>query len=459
MKKILAMFTTAALFMTTAAACSGAGNNEYPVKIAGYTFNSRPTSVICLSDSVADILVSCGYSDVITARSDECTQEELSDIPSVGSKSSPDASKIESISPDIVFTDETVSMGFEDRIDDSSIQFLNIATAQDRNDITVLFESLSSIMEGNNTGKENGEKMASSLLITLDDLQRIIPENDIAKTACYLYNTDCDAVTDSSFCGNLFEYANVVNVCGGCSTRIDVLNAINRDDPQYIFCPIGVKDKIMSDEKFKNVSAVKEGRVYEIDRNEFERQGDSMTDVLSYIIETIYPELAGTEQSGEGSKEPSKEQSAETSEQETSKQESSKQESSKQESSKQESSKQESSKQESSKQESSKPETSEVKADNSLKITDDMAFGQGDKDNDIKKIQKRLKDLGYGDFKEGITDYFGEQTAKAFKAFQKNNGLSTDGYASPEALRLLFSADVKPAKSNNNNSDDVSKNS
>ena len=186
----------------------------------------------------------------------------------------------------------------------------------------------------------------------------------------------------------------------------------------------------MSDEKFQNVDAVKNNQVYEIDKNEFRRQGDSMTDVLSYIIETIYPELAGSQQSGENSKEASGEQSADTS---------------KQENSKQESSKSENSKQESSKSENSKSESSKAEADDSLKITEDMAFGQGDENDDIKKIQQRLKDLGYGDFKDGITNYFGEQTAKAFKAFQKNNGMSADGFASYEALKLLFSADVKPA--------------
>ena len=454
MKKIFTFLTAAALLMTTTA-CFNSGSDDYPVNVAGYKFDSRPDSVICLSDSVADILITCGYSDAITARSDECTQKELSNVPSVGSKSSPDASKIEKLSPDIVFTDETVSINFEERINNNDIKFMNMATAQDSNDITVLFESLSAIMEGNKKGRENGEKMASSLLITLGDLQRIVPENDIARTACYLYNTDCDAVTDNTFCGKLFEYANVINVCGGCSTNTDVLNAINRDDPEYIFCPVGVKDKIMSDKKFESLNAVKNGNVYEIDRNEFQRQGYSMADVLSFIIKTVYPEL----DSNESSAEESKEQSGDTSKSENSKQENSKNESSKSEGSKQEESKHESSKSEESKQEQSKHESSEIKADTSLKITDETAFGQGDKDNDIKKIQERLKALGYGDFKDGITDYFGEQTSVAFKAFQKNNGLSTDGYASPEALRLLFSADVKPAKSNNNNSDDVSKNS
>ena len=38
-------------------------------------------------------------------------------------------------------------------------------------------------------------------------------------------------------------------------------------------------------------------------------------------------------------------------------------------------------------------------------------------------------------------------TAKAFKAFQKNNGLDEDGYAGADALRLLFSDKAKPASS------------
>ena len=144
----------------------------------------------------------------------------------------------------------------------------------------------------------------------------------------------------------------------------------------------------------------------------------------------------------ESSKQESSKQ--ESSKQESSKQESSKQESSKQESSKQESSKQESSKQESSKQENSKQESITVKADNSLTITEDTMFGLGDNDEDFKKVQKRLKALGY--FNDDETGYFGEVSLKAFKAFEKANGLDEDGFASPEDLALLFSDKAKAAQ-------------
>ena len=69
-------------------------DDEYPVKIAGYTFEKKPESIVCLDDSVADILIACGYADMIKARSEECTQEEIEDIQTVGKENTPDMQKI-----------------------------------------------------------------------------------------------------------------------------------------------------------------------------------------------------------------------------------------------------------------------------------------------------------------------------------------------------------------------------
>lgn len=67
------------------------------------------------------------------------------------------------------------------------------------------------------------------------------------------------------------------------------------------------------------------------------------------------------------------------------------------------------------------------------------------KGSDVKKVQIRLKELGY--FKEDATSFFGEVTEKAVKAFQKNNGLSQDGVVGKKTFNLLFSTDAKKAAS------------
>ena len=417
MKKIISIIAAAAICLS-AAACSAVSNGEYPVSIAGYTIKEKPKRVVCLSDSIADILITCGFADSIKARSDECTQQELAGIPTVGSKTAPSIQKIEDIEPDLILIDNSVVNLPVSTLTEENYTVLNMITAQTGDDLKVLYESLGSMMDGTETGRKKGEKKAANLLITLSDLQRIVPQRDVTVTGCYLYDVKGNAVSSGSFCGRLFEYANMINICSDFMSNEDVLNAVRRDNPKFIFCPVGVKSAILSEKNFQAVDAVKNGDVYEIDENVFSRQGETMTEVLSFIIETVYPEVAsGSSEQSEASQQ-SKPESKTESKPEESKTES--------------------------KPEESKPESSQVKADDSLVINDYTAYGQGEMGDDVVKIQTRLKELGFGKFENGITDFYGEQTAVAVRAFEKQNGLTEDGYAEHDDLVLLFSDKVKP---------------
>ncbi len=431
MKKIFAFLLTAAL-ITGCAACSTETDGEYPVKLANYTINEKPDSIVCLSDSVADIMIACGYADRITARSDECTQSELASVPSVGSKDDPDTGKILDAEPDVVFADKTISDDSRNKLKDSTNVFI-MMPAQTTEDLTALYESVCAVTDGDKSGRETGKEKSKSILVTLADLQRIIPESDIVKTGCYLYDADGSAANDKTFEGKLLSYANLTNVCAVANSNTDALTKISISDPDYIFCAEGVKASIEKDSNYKDLKAVKNGNVYEIEADLIQRQGNSLPQVLSYMIETIYPDMTGgnTESSAD-----------ESNAKETSKEENSRKDSGKAENSKSEDT--EKSKAESSADNSDESsETSKVKADNSLKITDDMEYGNGEEGDDIIKIQDRLRELGY--FDEESTGYFGDLSAIAFKAFEEANGLEADGYADNAALKLLFSAKAKPA--------------
>ena len=65
----------------------------------------------------------------------------------------------------------------------------------------------------------------------------------------------------------------------------------------------------------------------------------------------------------------------------------------------------------------------------------------GDKSDDVKKMQERLKELGY--LKGECTGYFGTVTDTALRSFQKTNGLAADGKAGPSTRKLLFSGTAK----------------
>lgn len=428
MKRIFSIFT-AVLIILGCTACSVQTNGEYPVKLAGYTINEKPDSIVCLSDSVADILIACGYSDRITARSDECTQAEISGIPSVGAKDKPSSQKILDVNPDIVFADKDIDSEIKDKLQGGGVNVLTMVSAETSDELIRLYENICSVADGNISGRENGTEKSNSILLTMSDLQRIVPESEIVVTACYIYDLNGNAANENTFTGKLLSYAGLTNVCSSSNNSEESLNKIKISNPDYIFCAQGIKNKISDDNNFKNLKAVKNGNVYEIDSLVIQRQGNSLTEVISFMMETVYPELSNTEQT---SKQASDEQkSNKTSENEDSQQsiEISENESSNQNDNQSET--------------ESSAEASKVSADNSLEITENLEYGLGEQDSDITKIQQRLKDLGY--FNDEPTGYFGELSSEAFKAFEKANNLEEDGYASTEDLKLLFSADVKPS--------------
>ena len=64
----------------------------------------------------------------------------------------------------------------------------------------------------------------------------------------------------------------------------------------------------------------------------------------------------------------------------------------------------------------------------------------GAKGEDVKKCQQRLKDLGYLNGK--VDGQFGGGTKRAVIAFQRRNGLTTDGVAGQDTLTKLYAEDA-----------------
>ena len=77
----------------------------------------------------------------------------------------------------------------------------------------------------------------------------------------------------------------------------------------------------------------------------------------------------------------------------------------------------------------------------------------GQSGNDIKTLQKRLKELGY--YTGTVDGNFGSSTYTAVKAFQTKNGLNVDGKAGKYTLTLLFSDDAIAADDDESKPDEV----
>ncbi len=77
----------------------------------------------------------------------------------------------------------------------------------------------------------------------------------------------------------------------------------------------------------------------------------------------------------------------------------------------------------------------------------------GSRGNEVRQIQKKLKELGY--YKGSVDGIYGTGTQKAVKSFQKNCGITADGIAGPKTLKYLGLSSTSSGSSGSFSSSDI----
>ncbi len=397
LKKITALFLCVLMVAGVLAACgskndisSGAGVKDFPVTIGNVTINAEPTGAVVLSPNVADVILAMGYEVQLKAKSAECTQSDLAVLPNVTADG---VKQIKDLDANLVFTDTELSKEQTAALNKEGITVLTVAKATGREDFDRLYSQVGSALKGAKTGYEHGKKASQSIFLTIDDISRIIPKSDTPTSVAYLYDTAGGVVTSDTLEGKLIESAGLVNAAADGIKNEMKINELLMANPQYIFCPTGLKAKLTQSEEYKKLTAVQGGKVYEMDPSLMLLQGRGVITAVSFMAGKVYPSLLeGTEVTSSGNT----------------------------------------------------PGTSSGSTGNS---SSDTAGGtmatlkKGDKGSDVLKMQNRLKELGYlfvrasGEFAEG--------TEQSVKDFQLLNGFETTGIADAKTLQKLYSSDAK----------------
>lgn len=351
---------------------------DYPVQVGKDKINSKPEKVLVLDDNVADILITCGYTDKIVGCSTDCTQTELTDVKKYGSDINPRTDIISKANADIIFASPDVSHEDYNDMKENGNVVLRMAPADSVDSLDILYSNICTIMSGNIEGDKIGMDYAKALT---DNMEKA-SSNTVVK-GCYMYTINGEkAVTNDMFENDILKYAGVQNI----ATDLDIsgilpISRILASDKQqgfafYILCEKGMKDKILQSDTFKNSNVVNKNRVIEIPNEYISRQGNSAVEGINYISKTI--------------------------------------------------------------QDNKNRAGKSLLADYGIEIFDDMSYTLEEEDSYVLAIQQRLNDLDYLSIEP--TGYFGQSTADAVKAFQINNELNRrDGVADKETIEKLFS--------------------
>ena len=436
MKKLVSLLLAAALCCAAAVSLAGCGDKNFPVTVANITIDKEPANIVVLDPSSADIISYMNYDGKIVGRSDEVDQSFLSVAPSVGAANTPDVKAIVDAKTEIVFAGDKIDEKTVKELEDAKIKVIRMSLAGSPKDLERNYNTIGKILGGAVTGEEKGKAAYDKLIEHMDKLKvdaATAEDTQGVLTACYLYvdNGALCVMSSGTYVDMLIGYTGAINVAVNIQdSNVDV-GTLKIANPNFLFyADEQTLDVIRNDKVLSQLEAVTGSHTMMVTQKQVTRQGLTALDTLEKMICFMHPQLA--------QRKATPDEAAQAAVQETQAAQTAAADAATQAAT----------------QAAAEPTTEAAAAAAEPKSVadkydiklDDLSLKKDDQNDNVKAMQQRLYDLGYITEADNVTGYYGDVSAKAIEAFQKNSKLEETGVADNKTLTALFMDDAPKAE-------------
>lgn len=266
----------------------------YPVTITDsfnrkVTIEEEPQKVISVSPSITEMLYSLNLQDKLVARTNYCNYPaEVVEVPSIGEMMTPDIEQIISLEPDVVITSAHFDKEVLLKLEDAGIKVLELYEEADINGTYNMFETLGKVFNV----PQKAEELVSDMKVAVENVQNKVAK--LEKPSVYYvvsYGEYGDFTAPvNSYVGQFIEIAGGHNIVPQSDSWTFSLEALLEADPDIILIRQGEKEGFMAAEGYKELTAVKKDRVYEIDSDLLDRQGYRNIEGVQTLAKIFHPE-------------------------------------------------------------------------------------------------------------------------------------------------------------------------
>ncbi len=271
--------------------------SQYPLTLTDKFGNeivieSAPETIISMSPEVTEIIYGLGAGETLIGRSKYCNYpEETANVADYGSLFDLNVESIVAAQPDIIFLS---SMASEELVDNLMAQSLTVVTYDKDSSLDGTYVYINEI--GKIIDKVN------EAAVMVEDLQKRITavEEKVAdlEAPTVYYVVYAGDGYDSTATGDTFIHDMIVT-SGGDNVAADGtdwsynIETLIEKDPYIMFCGAhdGSKERIEGLEGYKDLTAIVEGRLYEVEADIFSRQGPRVAEAVETMAAVLHPEV------------------------------------------------------------------------------------------------------------------------------------------------------------------------
>lgn len=278
---------------------SGAAT-EYPVSIGeSVRLAEKPAKVVSLSPTATELIFTLGYQDQLVGVSDFCDRpEEAANLTRCGTAQGINFEALEGIKPQLLVTTASLIESELVRLQQMDVEVLTLPRASDFKELKNNYVDLARAMNGDITGREQGEELYDSFEGFLTEMENrgkaSIQAGTPKQTVIMLRIADYIMATGDTFEQKLLERLMLENLAAPYGDWVFPKDKAAELAPDYIISDSAITIPVLEKNAlYKKTQAVLKDKVVTVDFSAFERQTPRMKDELIKIMDMIYPAAQG----------------------------------------------------------------------------------------------------------------------------------------------------------------------
>lgn len=257
-----------------------------------FVIEKEPKRIVSAAPSITELIYALGRGEELVGRTDYCDYpEEAKKVESIGSLMDPNIEKIIELKPDIVVASTHFKEDVTKKLENLGIKVVVLYDAEGFNGVYDSINTLGQIVNA----QDKANELVSSMNKRIEDIKEKVKGKAAPKVYYVVgFGKDGDyTATGDTFIAQMLEMAGGTNIAKDGTGWKYSLEKILENDPEYIVISknYGMKDQFISTEGYKELSAVKNNKVIEIDDNLLNRQGPRLAEGVEALARILHPDL------------------------------------------------------------------------------------------------------------------------------------------------------------------------
>lgn len=303
--KGIIILMTSMVFMIIFSACTNGDTSKdngenvaddyYPIAIEDslgerLEIKEEPQRVVALAPNITEMLYALGLGDKVVGRNSYSDYpEEVLEVESVGDFVDLNIEKIAELQPDVVIASTFFDEDLQNKFKELGI---TVITLYDSNSFEGVYEGIETLGKVFNVEEKSQEEI-NKIKAKVEEVQKIVKDSQ-KPTVYYVvdYGQSGDyTATGETFINKMIELAGGDNIAKDITGWVYSKEQLVLKNPDIILLSPYYYDGFISGEGYKELSAVKNGKVYVVDNNLLDRQGPRSGEAVEALGKVLHPEL------------------------------------------------------------------------------------------------------------------------------------------------------------------------